>query len=62
MNWVVAVVLQPFVALLLFVVAYYLARWVSGVLPDGPLRRLLLRPIGKGVRRWRSPRSRRPLE
>ena len=41
-----AVLLKPFVALVLFFVAAVLARAITGRMKDGKLKRLLLRRVG----------------
>ena len=46
--WAIALVLKPLALLVLFVLVLYPARWaVQRYLPDGWLKRLLLRRISK---------------
>lgn len=46
--WAIALLIKPFALLVLFVLVLYPARWaVQRYLPDGKLKRLLLRRVGK---------------
>lgn len=45
-SWLVAVILQPFGALLLFFIAAVLCRWINRHLPEGRIKRILSTRIG----------------
>jgi hypothetical protein len=53
MFW--AMVFKPLVAFVLFGLALWLARLLIGLIPEGRIKRLLTRPIGRKTadRRWR---------
>jgi hypothetical protein len=52
MFW--AMLIKPFLAFVLFGLALWLARLLMRWIPDGRIKRLLTRPIGKGSpRKWR---------
>lgn len=48
MEWLLAIFLKPFIAVLFWVfLVYPLARLFHRFMPDGKIKRLLVRPIGK---------------
>jgi hypothetical protein len=53
MFW--AMVIKPLLAVVVFGLALWLARLVIGLIPEGRIKRLLTRPIGRKTanRRWR---------
>lgn len=44
--WVLGAVIKPFVALALFLAAAIVARVITRLIPEGRLKRLLLRRVG----------------
>lgn len=57
MNVFLAVALKLFVAVFFFTLARLLSVWLMKYVPEGKLRRLLLRPVGDSARRGQPGRS-----
>jgi hypothetical protein len=50
-NFILAIVLKPFIALIFFLAAWSISRLLSKVIPDGKAKRILFSPLpGHGKR------------
>jgi hypothetical protein len=53
MSWLIAVFLRPFVALLLFLLAWWIARKIHWLIPPGKIRALLYSRLPVSLNRRR---------
>ena len=51
MEWVLALSLKPFVAVVFLLAAYYLSRLLWRFIPDGRIKRILYSPLDRKSRR-----------